>query len=290
MTEQPAAEQNPQPQKKKKGLGKVTYYGLLALFLAIFIGCAIYIGNYLIQSQQVSSGHTDLADQIQALRDQNAATKPQEDTDDPTATDPSGSGGKDNLDLPILPEYLELYAQYKNLVGWIQIPGTRVDYPVFQTPESPDYFLNHNRSGKYSAWGEIYVREQCDVFMPSDNVVIYGHHMKDGSMFASLDNYKQYDFWKDHQYFTFDTIYERHTYQVIAVFKTSGNFGEGFSYHIFNDASSEEEFAGFISNIHELQMYDTGLTAQYGDMLLTLSTCEYTLNNGRFVVIAKRVS
>ena len=114
--------------------------------------------------------------------------------------------------------------------------------------------------------------------------------MKDKSMFAGLDNYKKKSFWEDHQTFTFDTIYEHHTYQVIAVFKTSAIAGQGFAYHTFNTAESEEEFNEFMATVHKLQMYDTGLTAEYGDMLLTLSTCEYTLEDGRFVVIAKRIS
>jgi sortase B len=114
--------------------------------------------------------------------------------------------------------------------------------------------------------------------------------MKYGGMFAALDGYKRKSFWQEHQYFTFDTIYEEHTYQVIAAFKTSANLGQGFAYHTFNYAESEEEFNKFISTVRSLLMYHTGVTAEYGDMLLTLSTCEYTLDNGRFVVIAKRVS
>ena len=177
-----------------------------------------------------------------------------------------------------------------DLVGWITIPDTKINYPVVQSPDNPDYYLKHTFEGLSSDWGCIYAREQCDVYAPSDNVVLYGHHMKDGSMFAQLDKYKKQSFWEDHQYFTFDTLYERHTYQVIAVFKTSGTAGVGFAYHLFNDAASEEEFNEFMATVHSLQFYDTGLTAEYGDKLLTLSTCEYTQDNGRFVVVAKRVS
>lgn len=291
IPEQAPEELTSQPQKKNKTGRKVAYYCLLFLFLGIFIGCAIYIGNYLIQSQQVSSSHSSLAEQIQAIRDANAATTPKDDQgDSPITGEDDNNTSKDDLPTQILPEYLDLYAQHNDLVGWIQIPDTDVDYPVFQTKEKPDYYLNHNRNKKYSAWGEIYAREECDIFKPSDNIVLYGHHMKDGSMFASLDKFKKKAFWEDHQYFTFDTIYERHTYQIIAVFKTSGNYGQGYAYHIFNNAANETEFNEFMAAVHSLQMYDTGLTAQYGDMLLTLSTCEYTLSNGRFVVVAKRVS
>ena len=109
-------------------------------------------------------------------------------------------------------------------------------------------------------------------------------------MFAGLDKYKKQAFWQDHQTFTFDTLYERHTYQIWAVFKTSGNTGEGYPYHLFVDASSEEEFNNFVQTIKSMEFYETGITPQYGDKLLTLSTCEYSLNNGRFVVCAMRIS
>lgn len=286
------AEQSASPEKKKKNkvLGKILYFALLALFASVFIYCAVYIGNYMSDSQEQANEYDDLANLVNQYRD---------DTTDPDATLPSGTDSTDpdatvDPDAPdssgILPEYQAVYELNNDLVGWITVPDTKIDYPVVQSIDNPNYYLDHNFQKKWSAWGCIYVREQCDVFTPSDNVVLYGHHMKDGSMFAQLDKYKKKAFWEEHQTFTFDTLYEHHTYQIIAVFKTSAIVGQGFSYHIFNTAQSEEEFNEFISTVHSLQMYDTGLTAEYGDMLLTLSTCEYTLEDGRFVVVAKRIS
>ena len=273
------------PKKKKKILGKIIYFVLLAAFIAVFVYCAYYIANYAVGSKQSSDSFASLSDIVSSLRDKNA----NEDTSGGTL--PSGISGGENADTSyMLPEYLEIYEMNNDLVGWISFPDLDIDYPVMQTPDRDNYYLKRDFNGKYSKWGCIYVREECDVFRPSDNVVIYGHHMRDGSMFAGLDAYKKKDYWEEHQYFTFDTLYEHHTYQIIAVFKTSANLGQGFAYHIFNTADSEEEFEEFIETVHDLQMYDTGLTAQYGDLLLTLSTCEYTLDNGRFVVIAKRVS
>jgi sortase B len=114
--------------------------------------------------------------------------------------------------------------------------------------------------------------------------------MADKTMFADLLRYTSKDFWKRTKTFTFDTLYETHTYQVVAVFKTSGTAGVGFPFHVFVNASSEEQFNEFMAEIHKMQMYDTGVTAKYGDKLLCLCTCEYTMDNGRFVVVAKRVS
>ena len=176
------------------------------------------------------------------------------------------------------------------MVGWITVPDTKINYPVMQTPTKPDYYLKRNFYKKSSDWGAIYAREVCNVNEPSDNVTLYGHHMKDGSMFTGLDKFKQKSFWETHRTFQFDTLYERHTYEIIGVFKTSANVGQGFNYHLFVDAADEGKFNEFVSTVKSLAFYETGVTAQYGDKLLTLSTCEYTLSNGRFVVVAKRIS
>lgn len=190
----------------------------------------------------------------------------------------------------ILPEYRDAYALNNDLVGWIKIEGTNIDYPVMQTPGNKDYYLKHNFNKERSNWGCVYVRESCDVFTPSDNVTIYGHYMQDGSMFHDLHGYYYSSFYKEHPYIQFDTIYERHTYQIIAVFKTSANIGEGFAYHLFDYAQDKAEFDEYIDTVKSLRFYWTGVEAEYGDMLITLSTCEYTLDNGRLVVVAKRIS
>lgn len=276
------------PKKKNKLVNKIIYFALLAFFISVFAYSAYYIASYAVESKQNGDSYTNLAEQVGILRGENA----NEDTSGATiGTTPAGGedeGGE--ASSSILPEYQALYEMNPHLVGWINVPGTNIDYPVMQSVDEPNLYLDHDFYGESSKWGCIYVREACDIFTPGDNVVIYGHHMKDGTMFAALDAYKKKDYWEENQYLTFDTIYERHTYQIIAVFKTSANIGQGFAYHIFNTAENEEEFDAFMESVHEIQMYDTGLTAEYGDMLITLSTCEYTLNNGRFVVIAKRVS
>ena len=170
------------------------------------------------------------------------------------------------------------------------VPDTKINYPVMQTPKMKDYYLYRNFDKMGSDWGAIYAREVCDINAPSDNITLYGHHMMDGSMFAQLDFFKKKDFWETHQTFSFDTLYEHHTYQIIAVFKTSGTTGKGFPYHRFVNAKTEAEFNEFITTIKGMAFYETGLTAEYGDKLLCLSTCEYTQDNGRFVVVAKRIS
>ena len=286
--EQPFDEAPARPvTRRKKKKSSILYYAMITICLGVFIFCAIYIADYFSNAIQTENGYGHLSELV------HGAQSGSKDPDNNSFVNGSISmGGKPGIqdESKILEKYQVVYAKNNDLVGWMNIPGTSVDYPVVQSPGNKDFYLKHDFYGNPNNAGCLYVREACDVFKPSDNVVVYGHHMTYGGMFATLDRYTKKSFWEEHQTFNFDTIYEEHTYQVIAVFKTSANLGEGFAYHIFNDANSEEEFNQFIQTVHSLQMYDTGLTAEYGDMLLTLSTCEETLDNGRFVVVAKRIS
>ena len=291
---------------RKKPASRIVYWLLLGVFCLIFIGSAIYLGNYLFHSIEAGNEYSDLQD-MYVPPSRPPITEPTEGTGPVESTEPTEPIPPE--DREILPELQVFYEQNNHLVGWINVPGTRINYPVVQQPigsasqyeshlkrcyfkegwSTSDYYLKHTFSGSCSDWGAIYVRESCNVFTPSDNITIYGHHMKDGSMFSGLDGYKKQSFWETHQYIYFDTLYERHVYQVIVAFKTSANYGEGYAYHLFDDAASEEEFNKFIADVKALAYYDTGISAQYGDKLITLSTCEYTLDNGRHVVIAKRI-
>lgn len=276
--------------EKKLTRNQILRIALICLFSLIFLGSAIYLINYYVTSARQSEQYDNLAGIVESIR-QDIATSPSNTVPDHTeATDSTASTDSGSL---ILPEYQSLYEINNDLVGWIHIPGTRVNYPVCQNLTTKDYYLYRNFNKEDSQNGCIYVREACDVFAPSDNVVIYGHRMNSGAMFAGLMDYRNKSFWENHQTFTFDTIYERHSYQIVAVFITSANPGEGFAYHQFNNAANQSEFDDFIKTVHSLQLYDTGHTAQYGDRLVTLSTCtprHEKPDNGRLVVVAKQVS
>lgn len=275
-------------EKSSKKRSSILYIALILFFAAIFIFSAVYLIDYFVQSKQQQEDYRNLADIVASIQAENATATYPADTA-PTAADSPTAPTQPEV-LEILPEYKDLYAMNNDMVGWIKIEDTKINYPVLQTDlNNKDYYIDHDFYRRARGCGAIYVREQCDVFEPSDNCTLYGHHMKDMSMFAGLDYYKNKSFWETHQTFTFDTLYEHHTYLVIAVFKTTGNAGQGFPYHQFENADNEEEFNQFIDTVMELSMYDTGFTAQYGDKLLCLSTCEYTQTNGRFVVVAKRL-
>jgi hypothetical protein len=142
----------------------------------------------------------------------------------------------------MLPGYKELYERNPDTIGWLKILNSVVDYPVMQTPNAKDYYLQRDFNKEDSKRGCLYVREECDVFAPSDNVTIYGHTMADGSMFACLNAYTNKKAWDNNSLIFFDTLTEYHTYKIFAVFKTSANIGQGFAYHQFVDAATEEEF------------------------------------------------
>lgn len=191
----------------------------------------------------------------------------------------------------ILPEYAELYMQNEDMVGWIKIDDTKINYPVMQSVNEPNYYLKHNFDKTYSDYGCPYVQENCNVITPSDNVVIYGHNMKNGTMFSALTNYKSKSFWEEHKIITFDTITKHNEYEIIAAFTTVvyTDDADNFKYYQFVQADSEDDFNAYVKKCKELSLYDTGVTAEYGDKLITLSTCEYSHTNGRMVVVAKLI-
>ena len=185
-------------------------------------------------------------------------------------------------------KYRALFDQNSDFVGWISIERTNIDYPVMQTIDNPNYYLKHSFEKQYSDYGVPYVQENCDLGL-SDNCVIYGHHMNNGSMFADLCKYTDEDFYREHKTIRFDTLSGFGEYEVIVAFKTVAYSEQGFKYYHFVNAGSAGDFNTYIAKCKELALYDTGVSAEYGDKLITLSTCEYSRQNGRMVVVAKQV-
>ena len=264
---------------------KALYTVTLILLLAVFGFSAFQVVNYFIESK----AEADRFAELQQIKDQAAATPSQ--VTEPSETESEETEGTTGPTEPVmLSDYTELYKMNNDLVGWITIEGTEIDYPVMQTPDDANFYLKRNFNKEDSGHGCIYAWEEADINEPSDNITLFGHNMMDGSMFAGLFRYGTKERWEENPLIVFNTLYEYHVYKVFAVFKTSASVGEGFSYHRFSDAETEEEFNEFVQTCKDLSFYDTGITPVYGDKLLTLSTCEYTLANGRFVVVAVRIS
>ena len=197
---------------------------------------------------------------------------------------------EEDVDLEVLEEYQTLYNKNKSLIGWLKIDDTNIDYPVMQTVNN-EYYLDHNYNQEYDRNGSLFLDKDCDVVHRNTNLIIYGHHMKSGKMFGNLNKYSSEDYCKKHPTIRFDTIYEKGTYEVMYVFR-SRIYNEDeivFKYYQFLDAASEKEFNSNMQAMAEMSLYDTGVTAGYGDELLTLSTCDNAEADGRFVVVAKRI-
>lgn len=191
----------------------------------------------------------------------------------------------------ILPKYQDLYAQNSDLVGWLTIDAIGVDYPVMQTPGDNEYYLRRGFDKVYSLAGSLFLDENCRITSPSTaNWLIYGHNMSDGSMFGQLDKYAEESFYREHPTFEFDTLYEEMQWQIVAVIRTQVG-ADDLPYYTFFDASSERDWQAKYQAVMDLALYDTGVTAQCGDQLLTLSTCGTTSSttDKRLAVIAKRI-
>ena len=198
---------------------------------------------------------------------------------------------EDEIVIPdILPEYELIHQKNQKLIGWVKIDNTIIDYPVMQTVNN-EYYLDHNFNQEEDRNGCIFMDYQCDVIKGCDNIILYGHHMKSGKMFGTLNKYSKQSYYEEHPTIQFDTIYEKGTYQVMYVFRSKVYSEEEvtFKYYQFINAASEMEFDSAMNEMAALSLYDTGVTAAYGDKLLTLSTCDYQEKKGRFVVVAKKI-
>lgn len=186
----------------------------------------------------------------------------------------------------------ELHNEYKDVIGYIYIPDTNISYPVVQGTDN-DYYLNHTYKGESSARGSIYLDHKVDMSKPSTNILIYGHRNKNGAMFDDVIKYESEAFYKEHKTIYFTTLDEDAEYEIIAAFRGRRYYKSEknvFRYYYFIDAQNEKEFNDYVSSAKKASMYDTGVTATYGDQLITLSTCAYHEENGRFAVVAKKVN
>lgn len=213
--------------------------------------------------------------------------------------------GEESSKVPeILPKYKELYALNPDLIGWLSVDGTVIDYPVMQTMEDEGYYLQLDFYGEPNQNGCLILdtdsaagtgTKACDYAngtAPATNLIIHGHTMKSGEMFGNLQLYADAEYGAGHRIIRFDSLYEEREYELIAVFYSQVYYESDnvFKYYKFFQADTQEEFDDWYENIKELSLYDTGVTAQLGDEFITLSSCSYHVEDGRFVVVGKRIN
>jgi sortase B len=197
-----------------------------------------------------------------------------------------GQSEEPSPEWTVYDRYGALFEQNPDMIGWIKIDGTAIDYPVMQTPGNPNFYLKHDFEKQPSDFGVPYAAGGCLLDPQSDNITIFGHHMKSGKMFGALESYKAKDFYLEHPLIRFDTRAGFGTYEILAVFRTTP---AKFPYDRFVLAEDSGEFDGYVSRCKALSFYDTGVGAAYGEKLITLSTCEYSERNSRLVVVAKKI-
>ena len=189
----------------------------------------------------------------------------------------------------LLLKLAKLKEDNNDIVGWIKIDDTNINYPVLQTIDN-DYYLKHNYLKEESKRGSIFLDK--DVLLNnSANYLIYGHRTTTKLMFEDLINYKDKDFYLEHKIIKFSTLDEESEYEIMAVFYSRvyyQNETNVFRYYNYVNLN-EEEFNYYVNEAIKASIYKTDIEAVYGDQLLTLSTCEYSKNNGRFVIVAKKI-
>ncbi len=274
----------------KEVIRKLSFFlAILVLIFALWQLFIYFFGNPL---------EDDLNDYLLSLKESYTASSEQEGTDTDvndtgdSLTDPTNP----QVEVPsILPQYKEILLLNSDLVGWLDIDGTQMSYPVLQTNDNK-YYLKHNFKKEESKAGAVFADYKIKLTATEnpDNTILYGHNMASGEIFAYLSQYRFIDFFKEHQVITFDTLYEEGKWKVFGCFLTGaepemddGNF---FPYHYANEFNSQEEFDEFYNEVMKRNYYETDVDVVFGDKLLSIQTClnsEY--QEARFVVVARKV-
>lgn len=196
-----------------------------------------------------------------------------------------------------------LLERNQDVVGYISIPDTDISYPVVQrkAEDGNEYYLDKNLDGEEAKAGTIfldwrnyfdYVVNGVQTYKNSQNLVIYGHQMKDGSMFAGLSQYKDIDgFYSEHPIIDLNSNYESYKYKIFAYFIVDSEDDTETRFDCWNtlDFTSEEMFYEFVNNAKKRSFTFNDVDVRYGDELLTLQTCDSMFTNARFFVMARRV-
>lgn len=270
---------------EKSGRRNLVLLAIAAFSIIILIGCIFAILLYSMDSFKQSKENAKLKEMIGdssvVITEDQATGLVIAEGEEPVRTEEG-----------ILTKYRDLYELNKDMVGWISIEDTKIDYPVMQTIYDEEYYLYRDFYGKDNKEGVPFMDDRCIPRLPNTNLIIYGHNMKNGDMFADLLKYQDKDYYEKHKYIRFDTVYEEGLYEIIAVFRTRVAYKDENTFRFYNflQADSEEDFYDYISNIRALSLYETESGASVSDYLLTLTTCEYTVEDGRFVVVARKIS
>lgn len=258
-------------------------FHILTIFSWIFLAAALWFGYSFFRTlEEYNHGDSDIKQIYDVI---GGELKPIPKGERMQMDEAEGEAADEKLETKRMENCLRLQAVNEDTVGWVRIDGTVIDYPVMQTPDNPDFYLNHGFDKEYSVYGMIYMDAGCSLEEECHNYLLYGHHMKNGAMFASLANYEEEEYYRAHPVIGFDTPAGTCDYQVAAVIKLSAAMvTEDFFRMLL--AKDRKEYEKLIQYAKENSLYDTGTDMQWPEQLLTLTTCEYSQRDGRLLVIA----
>lgn len=268
---------------KKEKVKKKKHNIPFIISLIIFIIASLFLVAYIYRLQKDKEGF----DKVKGLK----AEAQIETSDEPKDKEEEYLGYYLINNTVVQAEFKDLFIKNNDIAGWIKIDDTPIDYPVMYTPLDEQFYIYKDYDKNYSSSGTLFIGAGASLTRPSENMIIYGHHMANNTMFKPLDKYEDEEYYKKHKYITFDTLRQTGTYEIVAAFKTKIYYYEqdGFMYYTYTDLSTKDDFEFFKKNINELKLYDTDADIEFGDQMITLSTCAYHTYNGRFVVVAKKV-
>lgn len=273
--------------------GKVKYQKILGVgFVILAVVSFAVFGIAELRDIVTTRQMQKLANQVEVPKEEDTAKKQENNTEatgDGAAEATTPKEETTTQNLTVLPEYAELIQQNPEMVGWISIDDTGINYPVVQKDNT--YYLTHGFDQSNNTNGSIFMDERCSIVSPTINTIIYGHNMKSGMMFGGLKNYLQAGYLESHKYIQFNTIYEKRTYEIVAVCLSEVQYQDedAYRYYDFITSTSAQDLQNFVENVDTLAVYGNadGLTLQ--DKLLTLSTCNSYTEDGRLFVVAKQV-
>jgi sortase B len=260
---------------------RVLWRGLLVILCGVFLGVFIFAAYQLYHTfhgyRQAEKEYDNLSAQYVSTPTPEASQTPTptpEATQAPTPTPEVASG-------PIQVDFAALQARNNEVIGWIYSPNTKINYPVVKGVDN-DFYLSHTFDGTANANGSIFMDANCDTDLSMHNTILYGHHMNDGSMFASLTDYRQTGYLEAHPVLYYYTPNQNYMLEVFCCFVT-GPDSDVYSFNF----SSNEEFERYLESWRSRSNFDTDVQVTGDDHIMTLSTCTYEYEDARYVVMCK---
>ena len=252
---------------------------------AVFLICSGLLVRDLSRSRREEQANLLLAQQVREAEKQ---IRPEP---SPTRTpEPVPEPEPKYAESGVLLQYDPLWQKNPDMAGWLRIEDTIIDYPVMYTPDNQEYYLRRAFDRSKATSGCLFLGEG---WSPEGNhAIIYGHDMRNGTMFGTLSDYASEEFAREHPSIRFDTLTQEREYAVLAVFYSrvyTDRDKDVFRYYQYEDLSDPELFEQYVEQAVQAALYPTGVQAAYGDRLLTLSTCSNHTKDGRFVVVAREI-